>query len=117
MFKAFFGHNGPPPGILPGEGAPTSQEADDDEFSGDDKSSVRPPPSTKSILTGPPTGVHRGPSSSIFAMPEPKTPPNPSEFPFHRRKESMSLSDIVARDAAQGYVLSFLSVRREQMLT
>ncbi|KAM7216020.1 hypothetical protein V8F06_008598 [Rhypophila decipiens] len=105
VFKAFFGHNGPPPGLAQEGGAPVPQDAEDDEVSGDERASTRPAPSTKS----PPAvvsqvGAQRGPISSVFAIPEIKrTASDPSsEFGFKRRKNSISLSDIVARDAAQG---------------
>ncbi|KAM7196370.1 hypothetical protein V8F20_007029 [Naviculisporaceae sp. PSN 640] len=104
VFKAFFGHNGPPPGLAPEGSAPVAQDPEDDDVSGDERSSARPAPSIKSPTTGvSQAGVQRGQLSSIFAMPELKTtPPTQSDFALQRRKDSISLSDIVARDAALG---------------
>lgn len=95
-----------------------SQDPDDDELSGDERSSGRPAPSIKSPQTvASEAGVQRQ-ISSIFAMPDVKTTTSsPSDFTFQRQKESISLSDIVARDAAQGYVPVTCSEARTQVLT
>ncbi|KAK3318393.1 hypothetical protein B0H66DRAFT_557089 [Apodospora peruviana] len=113
VFKAFFGHNGPAPlgaassiqgdGILQG-----SQDVDDDDFSGDERSSARPvpgpPSSSKSALLLQSEGGGAPTETSQCAVPQggpPKTPPSIAAA-HRRRKGSVSLSDIVAKDAAQG---------------
>ncbi|KAK0629970.1 hypothetical protein B0T17DRAFT_205506 [Bombardia bombarda] len=87
VFKAFFGHNGAGSGVGSGAQGDTlsqSQDADDDDFSGDEKSL---PPAARPPLPPPPnrllqSAIQRNQSySSSFAMPEPITPPNPPRLP------------------------------------
>ncbi|KAK3688168.1 hypothetical protein B0T22DRAFT_378229 [Podospora appendiculata] len=101
VFKAFFGHNGGPSTNALEDIALQSQDVDDDELSGgEDKAPLRPALPNRLLQSA----VQRSHSSSSspFAVPGPGTPPHPPESAFRRRADSTSLSDIVARDAAQG---------------
>jgi len=117
VFKAFFVHSGPAPSAAPENNVLPSQELEDDETA-DDVPGIRPPPA-KRILQQPPQPPPplpppppppRSQSASSFIPPEqPRTPIQLAHLgsPF-QRKDSTSLSDIVARDAAQEYVCSLL---------
>lgn len=114
VFRAFFGHNGPPPGLqTPVDSASAVQlpEADDDDAV-DEQPPVRPPPASRALhhQPPPPASLCQPPSqppsqrsqsvSSFVAVPEPKYLPSLGS-PFQPRD---SLYDIVAKDAAQSYV-------------
>jgi hypothetical protein len=99
VFRAFFGHNGPPPGLQTGEGNAIVQSQEvEDEDAGDETPPVRPPPAKR--LSQAPASQRSQSVSSLAAMPEPKLPLS-LESPFQPKD---SLSDIVAKDAAQLYV-------------
>ncbi|GAB1318846.1 Quinic acid utilization activator [Madurella fahalii] len=93
VFRAFFGHNGPAP-TAPADTAVPSQEVDDED-AGDGSLPARPPPAKR--VSQPPS--QRSQSVSSFAVPEPKLP-SALGSPF-QPKDIASLSDIVAKDAAQ----------------
>ncbi|KAL2129933.1 hypothetical protein VTI74DRAFT_7097 [Chaetomium olivicolor] len=97
VFRAFFGHNGPPPALQATEGtaspAVRSQEAEDDD--GGDETPARPPPAKR--VSQPLS--QRSQSVSSFAVPEPRPLPTVGS-PF-QPTDSASLSDLVAKDAAQ----------------
>ncbi|KAK4126290.1 hypothetical protein N657DRAFT_632394 [Parathielavia appendiculata] len=97
VFRAFFGHNGPPPGLQTADSNVTvpSQEVEDED-AGDETPPVRPPPASKRI-SQPPASQRSQSVSSVVAPPEPKLRLS-LESPFQPRD---SLSDIVAKDAAQ----------------
>ncbi|KAK4193899.1 hypothetical protein QBC35DRAFT_9210 [Podospora australis] len=127
VFKAFFGHNGQPSSANATSAAAEnaallSQDVDAEEDEpevSEEYPSVQPPPA-KRISQPPPAPIpqpqppsiqppqsqphSRSPSASCYAMPEqPRTPPiylGALGSPF-QPKDSASLSDIVARDAAQ----------------
>ncbi|VBB77082.1 Putative protein of unknown function [Podospora comata] len=116
VFKAFFGHNGPAPtpptennnnnnnnnnnqttldsknNILP------SQEVDEEDAP--EEPPARPPPAKRATLQPP---APRSQSASSYVVPE--QPRTPIQFPQlgspFQPKDSASLSDIVAKDAAQ----------------
>ncbi|KAK4204147.1 hypothetical protein QBC40DRAFT_250431 [Triangularia verruculosa] len=112
VFKAFFGHNGPTPTpstdnnnnnnnnnatntqptVLP------SKEVDEEEVP--EEPPARPPPAKRATLQPP---APRSQSASSFVVPE--QPRTPIQFPQlgspFQPKDSASLSDIVAKDAAQ----------------
>jgi hypothetical protein len=99
VFRAFFGHNGPPPGLQTGESNAIvpSQEVEDED-AGDETPPVQPPRAKR--LSQQPAS-HRSQSVSSFApLPEPK-PPMSLECHY---QPNDSLSDLVAKDAAQLYV-------------
>ncbi|KAK5651539.1 hypothetical protein OQA88_11904 [Cercophora sp. LCS_1] len=95
VFKAFFGHNS----NLPGAGAqgdasstvPEAEAEDDDYPAGDDSTSIRPTP-PKRLLQSPTAKSHT-------SRPSPKAdfPSDTTGFSAH----ISSLSDILAKDAAQ----------------
>jgi hypothetical protein len=123
VFKAFFGHNGPPPGLVSsssqgGAGAAEgrgggvcpaaaagvvapSLEVEEEE-AGDETPPVRPPPAGRRVSQ--PPASQRSQSVASFGMvPEPKVPAAALGSPFQLKD---SLSDIVAKDAAQSYDVS-----------
>ncbi|KAK0718252.1 hypothetical protein B0T26DRAFT_602438, partial [Lasiosphaeria miniovina] len=120
VFRAFFGHNGPPPNSegQGGEGATNAQslEADDDDLPEEQNSDppIRSAPAKRHVLQSPALLQRRqSPSRSpalsaavpVPAAVESKTPgPHSLLSPAfrHQSKVSNSLSDIVAKDAAQG---------------
>ena len=109
VFRAFFGHNGPPPGLATAAdnaaaaaaaAAVLSQELLEEEDAGDETPPVRPPPARRVSQQPPAPESQRSHSVSSFAAaPEPKLPV-PLGSPFQPKD---SLSDIVAKDAAQSY--------------
>jgi hypothetical protein len=126
VFKAFFGHNGPPPGLLSsssqgGAGAaeggggggvcPAAAAAAgvvgpslevEEEEAGDETPPVRAPPAGRRVSQ--PPASQRSQSVASFGMvPEPKVPAAALGSPFQLKD---SLSDIVAKDAAQSYGIS-----------
>ncbi|KXX80262.1 Quinic acid utilization activator [Madurella mycetomatis] len=93
VFRALFGRNGPAT-TTPVDTTVPSQEAEDED-AGDDSLPAQPPPAKR--ISQPPS--QRSQSVSSFAMPEPKLPAAlGSSF---QPKDTASLSDIVAKDAAQ----------------
>ncbi|KAK4100878.1 hypothetical protein N658DRAFT_496965 [Parathielavia hyrcaniae] len=109
VFRAFFGHNGPPPGLETAEGtaAVPSQEVEievDEEDAGDETPPVRPPPARR-VSQPPASQRSQSVSSSVVvvaaaaagAAPEPKQ--CLSLEPHFQPRDS--LSDLVAKDAAQ----------------
>ncbi len=114
VFRAFFGHNGPPPGLAAAgdasAAAALSHELEDDD-AGDETPPVRPPPASRASQQSAGHGQSHSQNLShsshviqpfTVAPPEPKLAPSLGS-PFQPRD---SLSDIVAKDAAQSYVLS-----------
>ncbi|KAK4165979.1 hypothetical protein QBC43DRAFT_194002, partial [Cladorrhinum sp. PSN259] len=106
VFKAFFGHNGPTPqAATDNNGLPSREVEEEEEVAAEEISEIRPPPA-KRILQPPAPAPSPGPRSqcaSSYIMPEqPRTPIQLAQLgsPF-QPKDSASLSDIVARDAAQ----------------
>lgn len=113
VFRAFFGHNGPLPGtaaaaaaeaaanaavMVPAtKGAPEKEEAEDDE---DADENVRPPPAKRTMQTKDQRNYSGGFASMIPAALQPSTSHKITSVP---RKDSASLSDLVAKDAAQSY--------------
>ncbi len=106
VFRAFFGHNGPPPGLAAAGDASAaaallSQELDDDD-AGDETPPVRPPPASRVPQQPPASQIAHSHAVQTFAVAPPEPKPAPSlGSPFQPRD---SLSDIVAKDAAQSYV-------------
>lgn len=96
-FRAFFGHNGPPPTAPAGDNAAPSREAEDED-AGDDTPPVRLPPARRASQPA----SQRSQSVASFAMPEVPQMAASLGSPF-QLKDSQSLSDIVAKDAAQAY--------------
>lgn len=105
VFRAFFGHNGPPPGLTAAgdasAAAALSHELDDDD-AGDETPPVRLPPASRASQQPPASHIPNSHAVQTFALlpPEPKLTPSLGS-PFQPRD---SLSDIVAKDAAQSYV-------------
>ncbi|KAK3987832.1 hypothetical protein QBC44DRAFT_294232 [Cladorrhinum sp. PSN332] len=105
VFKAFFGHNGPTPPTASDNNVLPSREAEEEDVAAEEAPEIRPPPA-KRILQPPvpaPPPAPRSQSASSYIMPEqPRTPIQLAQLgsPF-QPKDSASLSDIVARDAAQ----------------
>ncbi|KAK4150943.1 hypothetical protein C8A00DRAFT_36442 [Chaetomidium leptoderma] len=96
VFKAFFGHNGPPPELQTADASAVlpSQEVEDEEAR-DDTPPARAPPAK--IVSQQPASQRSLSVSSPAVVPEPKLPPS-----FASLFEPMdALSDIVAKDAAQ----------------
>ncbi|KAK0714923.1 hypothetical protein B0H67DRAFT_488519, partial [Lasiosphaeris hirsuta] len=93
VFKAFFGHNNPA-GSVQGDNGRPSQEADDDDYAGADDNAIICPAPAKRLLQSP---IQLGYVSRLTVA-EPTTP-TPSEAAL--LQGLTSLSDIVAKDAAQ----------------
>lgn len=98
VFKAIFGHNNPVGGASHAKSGGLSQdaEAEDEDYPvGDDNSLARLAPAGRSTQASTPqkTGASRADHKS----------PTKSETSYHQR-DIASLSDIVAKDAAQSYV-------------
>lgn len=97
VFKAFFGYNGPPPtGDIP-----VPSPGVEDEGAGDDTRPVRRPPFKRASQPASQRS-QRSQSVATFAMPEGPQMAASLGSPF-QVKDSASLSDIVAKDAAQAY--------------
>ncbi|KAL2200443.1 hypothetical protein P885DRAFT_28094 [Corynascus similis CBS 632.67] len=98
VFRAFFGHNGPPPGLQEIGGTAAAVEEEEEAMdAGDETPPVRPPPAPGRMSSQQPA-IQRSQSVSSFAVaPGPKTH---ADFgsPYQPKD---SLSDIVAKDAAQ----------------
>ncbi|AEO55379.1 hypothetical protein MYCTH_2299142 [Thermothelomyces thermophilus ATCC 42464] len=102
VFRAFFGHNGPLPGLqeagaadgTAGVAAVASQEADEEEADAGDET----PPTTRRASQQPPASQRSQSVSSFAVAPEPKSH---SDFARAPLQPNDSLSDIVAKDAAQ----------------
>ncbi|KAK4181854.1 hypothetical protein QBC36DRAFT_608 [Triangularia setosa] len=109
VFKAFFGHNGlapTPPTVNNNKNTTSnnnttvlpSQEVDEEGVP--EEPPARPPPAKRATLQPP---APRSQSASSYIMPE--QPKTPIQFPQlgspFQPKDSASLSDIVAKDAAQ----------------
>jgi len=102
VFKAFFGHNNPA-GSVQGDNGARSQdpEAEDDDYPGvDDNTPIRAAPA-KRLLQSPTQGSQ---SSTHGMIPESKAAVLIDDSVLQR--DIASLSDLVAKDAAQSYVLS-----------
>ncbi|KAK4134406.1 hypothetical protein BT67DRAFT_380726 [Trichocladium antarcticum] len=95
VFKAFFGYNGPPP---TGDN-PVPSPGVEDEDAGDDTRPVRRPPFKRASQPASQRS-QRSQSAATFAMPEGPQMAASLGSPF-QVKDSASLSDIVAKDAAQ----------------
>ncbi|KAK1759516.1 hypothetical protein QBC47DRAFT_292309 [Echria macrotheca] len=97
VFKAFFGHNNSP---VPGgthTGAPSQEpEAEDDEYPGADDVALGRPATAKRLIQSP-TSIKSHSSSRVMTG-DPKTPKVEAAL---LQKDLASLSDIVAKDAAQ----------------
>ncbi|SPQ23669.1 1a70feec-8597-4cc5-bf72-22614090ec30 [Thermothielavioides terrestris] len=99
VFRAFFGHNGPPPGLQPADSnsAAPSHELEDED-AGDETPPARPPPAARPSQSQPPASKRSRSVSSFVVLNEATRPP-PSLASAPQPKDS--LSDIVAKDAAQ----------------
>ncbi|KAK4043348.1 hypothetical protein C8A01DRAFT_32475 [Parachaetomium inaequale] len=108
VFKAFFGHNGPPPGLLSqaagaaeggvcpsAAGVVPSQEVEEEEV-GDETPPVRLPPASR--VSQPPASQRSQSVASFGMVAEPKVTAAALGSLFQLKD---SLSDIVAKDAAQ----------------
>jgi hypothetical protein len=115
VFRAFFGHNGPPPGLQAAGGAAGTTIApavpsreveveEEEEDMRDETPPLRLPPARR-VSQQPPASQRSRRSVSSFAAVMPEQPKLPAAAttlgsPFQPRD---SLSDIVAKDAAQSY--------------
>ncbi|KAK0619834.1 hypothetical protein B0T14DRAFT_566644 [Immersiella caudata] len=103
VFKAFFGHNNPASGVQGDNGAPSQDpEAEDDDYpNGDDNTPIRPAPFRR-------LGLLQSPTHKI--QPSRTTPISDSKSVISEgsilQGDLASLSDLVAKDAAQSFVLS-----------
>ncbi|KAK4112207.1 hypothetical protein N656DRAFT_114861 [Canariomyces notabilis] len=101
VFRAFFGHNGPIPGATTtntADNAVQSHEAEDEDAGDDNTPPVRPPPAKRGSQ---PSSQRSQSVSSLVLAPEPKMPSALGLGSPFQPKDTASLSDIVAKDAAQ----------------
>ncbi|KAK4231318.1 hypothetical protein QBC38DRAFT_466470 [Podospora fimiseda] len=107
VFKAFFGHSGPTPPAAPenSNNALPSREVEEEDPAAEEVADIRPPPAKRILqppAPAPPPAPRSQSTPSYIISEQPRTPIQFAQLgsPF-QPKESASLSDIVARDAAQ----------------
>lgn len=102
VFRAFFGRNGPPPTAPAADNAASSQTAAGEENAADETPPARPLPAKRPSQQ---PASQTSPSASSSAVPEAPAPKPPSApGPASQQPpDAASLSDLVAKDAAQSY--------------